>query len=169
MTPRLVRYYFPTLDDVFVATIKRYSERIIAYLTEALAARADDPLRAVWEYSWDEATGAMMTEYMALGNHRKFIRTEIAAATEGVRKLQLKSLVARFGKNARPTGDLSLPALQLLMSGIPKLINLEEGFGVESAHAEVITALERYIDSVEPRASATKRRAPRRRTASRGD
>jgi AcrR family transcriptional regulator len=169
VTPSLVQYYFPTLDDIFIATIKRYSERNIAYLTEALATRADDPLRAVWEYSWDEATGAMMTEFMALGNHRKSIRTEIAAATESVRKLQLKALVAKFGKNARPIGDLSLPALQLLMSGVPKLINLEEGIGVKSAHAEVTRALERYIDSVEPRASAPKRRAPRRRTAMRND
>jgi hypothetical protein len=109
----------------------------------------------------------MMTEFMALGNHRKSIRAEIAAVTEAVRKLQLKALVAKFGKNARPIGDLSLPALQLLMSGVPKFLNLEEGIGVKSAHAEVIDAFERYIDSVEPPASRPKRRAPRRRTSPR--
>jgi AcrR family transcriptional regulator len=168
VTPSLVQYYFPTLDDIFVATIKRYSERNIAHLTEALDNRAEDPLRAVWEYSWDEATGAMMTEFMALGNHRKSIRTEIAAVTEAVRKLQLKALVAKFGKNARPIGDLSLPALQLLMSGVPKFLNLEEGIGVKSAHAEVTDAFERYIDSVEPPpVSRPKRKGSRRRTSPR--
>ena len=35
VTPSLVQYYFPTLDDIFVAAIKRYSERSLAYLTEA--------------------------------------------------------------------------------------------------------------------------------------
>ncbi|WP_163744799.1 TetR/AcrR family transcriptional regulator [Mycolicibacterium madagascariense] len=163
VTPSLVQYYFPTLDDIFVAAIKRYSERSLAYLADAFARRTEDPLRAVWEYSWQEATGAMMTEFMALGNHRKSIRAEIANATEGVRKIQLEALVAKFGKSARPIGDLSLPALQLLMSGLPKLLNLEEGIGVTSAHAEVTEAFEQYIDAVEPRPEVPKRKPNSRR------
>lgn len=158
VTPSLVQYYFPTLDDIFVAAIKRYSGRSLAYLTEAFARRTEDPLRAVWEYSWHEATGAMMTEFMALGNHRKSIRAEIATATEGVRKIQLDALIAKFGKDARPIADLSLPALQLLMSGLPKLLNLEAGIGVKSAHVEVTEAFEKYIDTVEPRLEAPKRK-----------
>lgn len=166
VTPSLVQYYFPSLDDIFVAAIKRYSERGLKHLAEALERRADDPLRAVWEYSWDEATGALITEFMALGNHRKSVRTEIAAVTESVRKMQLKALVAKFGEGARPIGDLSLPALQLLMSGLPKFLNLEKGIGVKSAHDEVTKAFERYIDAVEPLKGPSKRKAasPRRRT-----
>ncbi|MBB3602668.1 AcrR family transcriptional regulator [Mycolicibacterium sp. BK556] len=166
VTPSLVQYYFPTLDDIFIAAIRRYSERGIVHLTELMEQRTDDPLRAVWEYSWDEATGAMITEFMALGNHRKSIRTEIAAVTENVRKLQLDALVAKFGKNAKPIGDLSLPALQLLMSGLPKFLNLEAGIGVRSAHAEVTEAFERYIDSVEPPAKP-KRKSPARKPTAR--
>jgi AcrR family transcriptional regulator len=164
VTPSLVQYYFPTLDDIFIAAIRRYSDRGITYLTELLATRTDDPLRAVWEYSWDEATGALITEFMALGNHRKSIRTEIAKVTETVRKMQLDALTAKFGKDASPIGDLSLPALQILMSGLPKFLNLEEGIGVKSAHAEVTEAFEKYLDLVEPRTSpAKKKAAPRRR------
>jgi AcrR family transcriptional regulator len=166
VTPSLVQYYFPTLDDIFVAAIQRYSQRNLAFLTEALAQRVDDPLRAVWEYSWDEATGALMTEFMALGNHRKSIRSEIAAVTESVRKLQLDALTAKFGKDARPIGDLSLPALQLLMSGVPKFLTLEKGIGVKSAHAEVTKAFERYIDSVEPPPARPKRKSPARKRGS---
>jgi AcrR family transcriptional regulator len=168
VTPSLVQYYFPTLDEIFLAAIRRYSERNLRHVTAALAERPDDPLRAVWEYSWEEATGALITEFMALGNHRKSIRNEIAAVTESMRKVQLDALVAKFGKNARPIWDLSLPALQLLMSGLPKFLNLEEGVGVRSAHAEVTEAFERYIDTVEPRpkapkrASTTRRRGPRK-------
>jgi len=168
ISPSLVQYYFPSLDDIFIASIRRYSERNLAFLTEALQRRADDPLRAVWEYSWDEATSALMTEFMALGNHRKSIRAEIATVTESVRKVQLNALIAKFGKAARPIGDLSLPALQLLMSGLPKLLNLEEGIGVKSAHSEVTQAFERYLDQVEPRKAPRKRKAPtpaRRRKA----
>lgn len=170
ISPSLVQYYFPSLDDIFVAAIRRYSERNLAFLVTALAERADDPLRAVWEYSWDEATGAMMTEFMALGNHRKSIRSEIAAVTESVRKAQLAALVGKYGKDARPVGDLSLPALQLLMSGLPKLLNLEENIGVKSAHSEVTGAFERFIDEVEPpKITTSKRKAtPRRRKSTAG-
>jgi AcrR family transcriptional regulator len=163
VAPSLVQYYFPNLDDIFVAAIRRYAERNLGLLAEALQRRRDDPLRAVWEYSWDEATGALISEFMALGNHRKSIRNEIAAVTESVRKLQLNALVAKYGKDARPIGDLSLPALQVLMSGIPKFLNLEKGVGVKSAHAEVTSAFERYIDSLEPR-DRPKRKSSRRRS-----
>ncbi|CRZ15321.1 TetR/AcrR family transcriptional regulator [Mycolicibacterium neworleansense] len=165
VTPSLVQYYFPTLDDIFVAAIRRYSERGINHLSELLTSRAEDPLRAVWEYSWDEATGALITEFMALGNHRKSIRTEIAKVTENVRKMQLDALIAKFGEDARPIGDLSLPALQVLMSGLPKFLNLEKGIGVRTAHAEVTEAFERYLDLVEPPVSPKKKAAPRRRKA----
>ena len=163
VTSSLVQYYFPTLDDIFIAAIRRYSARNLEFLNKTLEKRADDPLRALWEYSWDEASGALMTEFMALGNHRKSIRAEIAAATESVRRVQLKALTAKFGKNARLGGDLSLPALLLLISGLPKFLNLEEGIGVKTAHAEVIKAFERYLDSVEPPATAAKRTSTSRR------
>lgn len=112
--------------------------------------RADDPLHAMWEYSWDEATGALITEFMALGNHRKSIQSEIAGVTERMRSLQIEVLTERFGSDARFEGDLSPSAVVLLITGIPKFLSLEEGVGVETAHAEVVRAVERYLDAVEP-------------------
>lgn len=165
VTPSLVQYYFPSLDDIFIAAIRRYHERNIALLTAAFADRDDDPLRAVWEYSWDESTGAMMTEFMALGNHRKSIRAEIAKVTEGVRQAQLAALTRKFGDDARFLGDISLPGLQLLISGIPKLLNLEKGIGVKSAHAELTAAFERYIDSLESPPAPKKRKPTTSKTA----
>jgi TetR/AcrR family transcriptional regulator, transcriptional repressor for nem operon len=161
VAPSLVQYYFPTLDDIFLAAIRRYSERNLELLAKALQSRPDDPLRALWEFSRAEATGALMTEFMALGNHRKSIRAEIAGVTERVRKEQLQALVAKFGRNARPGGDFSLPALQLLISGLPKFLNLEAGIGVKTAHKEVTTAFEQYLDSIE------KPPAPKRKTTQR--
>jgi AcrR family transcriptional regulator len=156
VTPSLVQYYFPSLDDVFIAAIKRYSERGLAYLAKTLEKRADDPVRALWESSRNEATSALMTEFMALGNHRKTIRAEIAAATENARAAQLQALAAKYGADARLGGDLSLSALLLLISGLPKFLNLEEGVGVTTAHDEITEAFERYIDAVEPSAPTRK-------------
>ncbi|RDH76314.1 TetR/AcrR family transcriptional regulator [Mycolicibacterium moriokaense] len=162
VTPSLVQYYFPSLDDIFVAAIRRYSERNLDLLSKALEMRTEDPLRALWEYSWDEATSALMTEFMALGNHRKSIRTEIADVTERVRAVQLKALRAKFGAKARPDGQLSLPAMLLMVTGFPKFLNLEESIGVKTAHKEVVQAFEAYLDRVEPTTSPSKPRARRR-------
>ncbi len=162
VTASLVQYYFPTLDDVFLAAIRRYSDRNLEVLTTALQTRSEDPLRALWEYSWDEATGALMTEFMALANHRKTVSAEIADVTNRFRKVQLDALTAKFGKGTRLEGDLSLGAALLLITGFPKFLNLEEGIGVDAAHAEVVSAFERYLEAVEPRNTPRKRKAPKR-------
>lgn len=163
VTPSLVQYYFPTLDDIFLSAIRRYSERSRRLLDKVIESRPDDPLRALWEFSRTEASGALMTEFMALGNHRKSIQAEIAAVTQANRKRQVDALVAKFGKSAHPGGHFSLPALQLLISGLPKFLNLEEGIGVKTAHKEVTNAFEKYLGSIEP-APAPKRKTPQPRS-----
>jgi len=39
VTASLVQYYFPTLDDIFIAAIRRSTERNVARLTKALEKR----------------------------------------------------------------------------------------------------------------------------------
>lgn len=163
VTPSLVQYYFPSLDEIFLAAINRYSERNLAVLAKALEARSDDPLHALWDFSWDEATGALMTEFLALGNHRKSIRSAIADVTNGVRRVEVEALARKFGKGARLDGDLSLNAVALLVTGIPKFLNLEEGVGVDAAHDEVVNAIEKYLDTIETRSTRRKRGRPRSR------
>ena len=98
VTSGLVQYYFPTLDDLFVAAIRRRSEQNLERLTEALRTHADQPLRVLWEYSRDESTSALTTEFLALGNHRKSIGSEITEFTEQARRLQLDALEASDGQ-----------------------------------------------------------------------
>src|SRR5271157_1357515 len=167
VTASLVQYYFPSLDEIFLAAIRRYSDRNLELLRTALQKRAQDPLHAMWEYSWDEATGALITEFMALGNHRKSIRSEIAEVTERMRKLQIEVLTETFGADARLDGDLSLAAVVLLITGIPKFLNLEEGVGVKTAHTEVVQAVERYLDAIEPGATPRKRKTSKTSSRSR--
>lgn len=158
VTPSLVQYYFPTLDDIFVAAIRRRRNKNLQRLADALKARPGDPLHVIWEYSWDEATGALMTEFMALGNHRKSIRAEIAEVSERVRQVELDALRT----NRDFADDLSPDALVLLINAIPKFLNLEKGIGVQTAHPELVDAFERYLDSLEPKTGSRRRkRSPR--------
>jgi TetR/AcrR family transcriptional regulator, transcriptional repressor for nem operon len=167
VTPGLVQYYFPTLDDLFVAAIRRRSEQNLERLGEALRTKAGQPLRLLWEYSRDESTAALTTEFLALGNHRKSIRSEIADVTERVRRLQLDALSAKLGKRGAVLGRWSPGALLFLLTGIPKLIRLEAGVGVSTAHAEVVKAFEQYLESAEPSAGVRRRKSAAARSKNR--
>jgi AcrR family transcriptional regulator len=151
VTPGLVQYYFPTLDDLFVAAIRRRFEQNVDRLTEVLRAQPDEPLRVLWDYSRDEANAALTTEFLALGNHRKSIRAEIADVTERVRKVQLDAVRATAKTSTLPEMHLSPTALLFLMTGVPKLLSLERGVGVSTAHKQAVEAFERYLDDAEPK------------------
>jgi AcrR family transcriptional regulator len=149
VTAGLVQYYFPTLDDLFVAAIRRRSDQNLRRLKEALDARPDQPLRVLWEYSQEESSAALTTEFLALGNHRKSIASVIAEVSEEVREVQAAAVAG-----ARPPGGfeltgLSADALLFLVTGVPKLLRLEASVGLVSTHTEVRRSLETYLDEAE--------------------
>jgi AcrR family transcriptional regulator len=159
VTPALVQYYFPTLDDVFLAAIRRSVDRSVNRLVAALQERRDEPRRVMWEFSRDEATAALMIEFTAVGNRRTSIKAEIGQATEKLRQVQLDAL-SSIQAPPHVNGELSPPALVFLLTAIPKLLKLEASVGVSTAHAEVVDAFERYLDAVEPRSPRKRRPRP---------
>jgi TetR/AcrR family transcriptional regulator, transcriptional repressor for nem operon len=158
VTPSLVQYYFPTLDSLFIAMIRRMIDRDIARWNDAFASRPDEPLRVLWEYSFGEAAAPMSTEIMALGNHRPALRAEITEGTERIRNAQLEALTARYGRQPFLEDRFTPEAMVLLLTGIPKYLSLEDGIAVDMGHRHLIKAFETYLDSVEPK--------PRRRRSS---
>jgi AcrR family transcriptional regulator len=157
VTPGLVQYYFPTLDDLFVAAIRRRSEQNLHRLQAALEARPDEPLRVLWEYSQEEASAALTTEFLALGNHRKSIASVIADVSEEVRHLQRDAIVAVAPPEGFDLRGLPPEALAFLVAGVPKLLRLEASVGLTSDHEQVVRAFEARLDPARPR------RSPRRR------
>jgi AcrR family transcriptional regulator len=157
VTPGLVQYYFPTLDDLFVAAIRRRSEQNRRRLAAALADRPDAPLRVLWDYSQEESTAALTTEFLALGNHRKSIASEIAEVTEDVRRLQAEAIARYVPTEGVDLGGISADALLFLVTGVPKLIRLEEGVGLTATHAEVVRFFEAALDATRPAKPRRKR------------
>jgi len=164
VTAGLVQYYFPTLDDLFVALLERRSDRNLERLHTALESRPDEPLRIAWEFSTDETSAALLMEFMALANHRKTIRAAIFEVIDRTRRAQLATVTARW--HQYPTTDgLSPAALLFLLHGIPKMVLLEEALGMSSGHGDVRRFVERRLDVAEPRRSpkARPRKVTRRR------
>ncbi len=158
VTSGLVQYYFPTLDDLFSAAIRRRSAQNLDRLTAALEARPDEPLRVLWEYSQEESTAALTTEFLALGNHRKSIASEIADVSERIRELQLEAIARHSPSDGLTLDGLSAGVLLFLITGVPKLVRLEEGVGLSSTHDEVRRFFESYLDAAEPSTRRQKRR-----------
>ena len=149
VTSGLIQYYFPTLDDLFTAAIRRRSEQNLQRLADALEARPSQPLRVLWDYSKEEFTSALTIEFLALGNHRKTIASVIAEVTEQVRRLQSDAMARHQPRPGVDLTELPPDALQFLITGIPKLIRLEQSVGLSSTHAEVIDYFESFLATLE--------------------
>jgi TetR/AcrR family transcriptional regulator, transcriptional repressor for nem operon len=145
ITPSLVQYYFPALDELLVATVRRRSEQSLRRLVTMLRDRPTQPVRVVWEFSNDETNAKLTIEFSALANHRESVRAEIVDHTNRLRAIQLEAL----GSQELPQGLVPAAAL-FLISGIPKLIRMEEDFDVDVGHAEVLDLVNRWLDDLEP-------------------
>jgi AcrR family transcriptional regulator len=150
VTAGLVQYYFPTLDDLFLALLRRRSDDNHGRLLAALQTRVEEPLRVAWEFSTDETTAALLLEFMALANHRKVIRAAILEVTERTRKTQLEVLRACWDEYRDVGCGLSPEALLFVLHGIPKMIQLEEAFGLSTGHDEVVRHVQKRLKSIEP-------------------
>jgi AcrR family transcriptional regulator len=175
VTAGLVQYYFPTLDDLFVAMLRRRSDRNLERLVNGLRDHPDEPLRVIWEFNRDETTSALLMEFLALANHRKTIRAEIAEVTRRSRQVQLEALATKSSAYLVPNAEIAPDVLLFFLATIPKMLLMEEDVGLSTdPHAQVLDLVNRYIEGVEkpkaPKPARTLRTATRsapKKTASR--
>ena len=150
----LVHYYFPTLDDLFVAVYKRRTEHLVRRLTEDL--RTDQPLWAMWEYNSDRTGTALASEFLALANHRTAIRAEIAEVAERLHAMQLDALSGVLDRYGIDTEVVTPAAVVMLMVAIPRAMVIEEALGMTGGHQETRALVEHFLERLE---------GPRRRPA----
>jgi TetR/AcrR family transcriptional regulator, transcriptional repressor for nem operon len=148
----LIHYYFPSVDDLFVATVRRRSEQNLERLARAL--ESDHPLRVVWAYANDKTGAALMVEFAALANHRKAVRAELAELGERVRKLQLEAVAAKWADYGLDPDEFPPLVIVSLMTSIPRMIVMEENADMEMGHPETVAWVERFLDQVEPQTSS---------------
>jgi AcrR family transcriptional regulator len=140
LKPPLVHYYYKTTDDLLLAVYRRQSDRAMASLKQALA--SEGPLTAIWRFNAERSRTALALEFMALANHRKLIREEIAARAEGFRRVQADALAALFRAEEVPP-NIRLPqAVTLCVAGVARALVMEEGLGIYDGHkdAEALVA-----------------------------
>jgi AcrR family transcriptional regulator len=147
LKPQLVHYYFRTMDDLFLAAFRRRAEKGLEQQAQAL--QSPQPLWALWRFSTDPAATAITMEFVALANHRKALKAEIAYYAERFREEQRKALstaLERYGVDA-----VQVPPLvwSVLMTSVSQILVMEQALGMSAGHAETVEFVERYLRRLE--------------------
>jgi len=153
LKPQLVHYYFRTMDDLFLAIHRRRVADGRERQARALA--SDQPLWALWDYSRDPRGTALTMEFIALANHRKAIRAEIASSAERFRADQLNGFQRVLRRHGIDPGAFPPIVCTVVLSSISRFLGIEqEALGISSGHAETVAFVERFIRRLEGERSA---------------
>lgn len=143
----LVYYYFGTMDELFLAVFRRRAEWMLERQAEALS--SDQPLWALWGVTHDQANTALNMEFMALGNHRKAIRAEVATYSRKFRNAQLEALsgvLEGYGIDPETWPPVSVI---LLLSAVSRFLLMEDAYELDMGHEETIAIIERHLRELE--------------------
>ena len=142
----VVYYYFPTMDDLYLAVLKRGTQANLDVQRRALS--SDRPLHALWDLTIDPRGGQLVMEFMALGNHRKEIRAELAAGAERFREAQVAALTYILREH---NGDGALPpeVVSVVIAAVGRLIVIESGLGITTGHEKTLELVTQYLQRFE--------------------
>jgi AcrR family transcriptional regulator len=146
VTPALVHYYFGTLDDLFIAVVRRRGDQQRERQQRVLS--APQPLRALWSFLDDQSGTGLLMELMALANHRKAIRAELARYADEFRSLQLEALerhLADLGIDEQLPPELVL----VTMAALSRTLVMEDSLGMTVGVRETRAAVEALLDRLE--------------------
>ena len=151
LKPQLVHYYFRTMDELFLEVFRRRAEEGLE--VQARALQSPQPLWALWRFGTDPGFTRISMEFMALANHRKEMRTEIAYYAERFREEQRRAVTAalqRYGlTNQAEGGDVPPVVWTVLMTSLSRMLVLEQAIGMSGGHAETLQLVESYLRRLE--------------------
>jgi AcrR family transcriptional regulator len=147
VTPALVHYYFPTLDDLFLEVVRRRARQQSERQERILD--GPQPLRAIWAFSRDQVGTGLLMELMALANHRKTIGKELAQYAEQFRLAQLEALTGRFQDYGIDPEEFPPEALLTVMAALSRTVVMEESLGMSTGLAATDALVERFLERYE--------------------
>ena len=161
VTPALVHYYFGTIEDLFIAVLRRRASQQIERLQRLLA--SPQPVRAVWTAAADPAGTALLMEFMALSNHRKAIRAELAADAEHWRKAQLDALTTHIEASGLNASEFPAVTVLVAIAGLSRTVVMEEALGMTTGLKETRALVERLLTRIEGPPPPRPRKRPARK------
>lgn len=144
LKPQLVHYYFRAMDDLYLEVFRRRADENFERFERVLA--TDTSLRALWQLNADPRGAAFMIEFVALANHRKEIRAEIARYAERWRSAQLAAVTAALDAAGVPADRLPPAVGLLVMTGLGQVLAIEQAIGVNSGHDVTVAFVEALLE-----------------------
>ncbi|BBZ46912.1 TetR family transcriptional regulator [Mycobacterium parmense] len=153
--PALVHYYFPTMDELYLAVFRRGAAIYLQRQQKALA--SDRPLHAFWETLTEPKDTRLLLEFMGLANHRKEIRAEIAAWSERWREQQITALNFIVRQHELDAEEYPAAGLAVIITAIGRTLILEQGLGSSGGHDDAVALVNRLLDRFEMPAPRSRR------------
>jgi TetR/AcrR family transcriptional regulator len=147
LKPQLVHYYFRTMDDLFLGVYRRRAEHGLECYARAVASAGS--LRELWELGRDPRGAALTMEFVALANHRKAIRRQIARHAERFRKTQLAAVADLLRRHGIPAAECPPIVLVLAMTGLSQVLVLEKALGITAGHDQTVAFVKRVLRRLE--------------------
>jgi TetR/AcrR family transcriptional regulator of autoinduction and epiphytic fitness len=142
----LVHYYFPTMDDLFLAVLREGADAALDQMRAALT--DNNPLRVLWAINSDPRRTVLNTEFMALANHRKAIGVELKAYAECVRDMETAAVTLVLRAHGIDLDTYPPIVISMLIAQIARCLCNEGAVGVTLGHDEMRRFVERQIDAL---------------------
>jgi AcrR family transcriptional regulator len=144
--PALVHYYFPSMDDLFVAVLRDKAETNLQRQRQAIA--GEEPLHALWLLSG--ATDArLFTEFLAMANHRKAIRSEISSYAMRFRDLEEGAMTLALKARGIDLEAFPPVVMSMIMGSLARMVLHEQGLGITRGHDQARVFIEQCLDRFE--------------------
>ncbi|WP_374024473.1 TetR/AcrR family transcriptional regulator [Mycobacterium sp. HNNTM2301] len=147
LKPQLVHYYFRTMEELFLEVFRRRADEGLQAQAQLL--QSPQPLWALWRFGTDPAFTRISMEFMALANHRKDMRREIAYYAERFREEERKAVAAALQRYGAENDDVPAVVWTVLMSSLSRMLVLEQAIGMSGGHAETVELVEKYLRRLE--------------------
>src|SRR5260370_3402713 len=120
LKPQLVHYYFRTMEELFLEVFRRRGEEALEVHAQML--QSPQPLWALWRFGTDPAFTRISMEFMALANHRKELRAEIAYYAERLRDEQRQAVTSALQRYGVSRQDMPPVVWTVLMTSLARVL-----------------------------------------------
>jgi AcrR family transcriptional regulator len=144
--PALVHYYFPSMDDLFVAVLRDKAETNLQCQRQAMA--EEEPLHALWQLSGAQ-DAQLFTEFLAMANHRKAVRSEIVSYAMRFRDIEEGAMTLALKARGIDLQLFPPVVMSMIMGSLTRTVLHEQGLGITRGHEEARAFIAQCLDRFE--------------------
>ncbi|MBV8950040.1 MAG: TetR family transcriptional regulator [Actinobacteria bacterium] len=147
-----LHYHFGTLDELFIAVVRRRGESNVGRLADALA--SPEPLRAWWRLLSEPRGNRLLVELTAASNHRPALQAEVATFAREVRRMQIEALASVLDDYGIDRDTFPPALVAAAVQGLAFAMAHDKVARFDTAHEEASAAMARLVDRLEERRAA---------------